>query len=277
MTLTTTEPAGPPPFPMRVLPLGFLGRGRARRLVQRHMRAYRRAWLMIVSGFFEPFFYLLSIGLGLNHLVGHLHLAGRSVTYATYVAPGLLASSAMNGSVLDATFATFFQLRITKSFEAILATPLRVKDIAVGQISWSVMRGSLYATAFLCVMAALGLVATPWAVLCLPAAVLVCFTFASVGVGLTCFMRTWQDFDFVLLAIMPFFLFSAVFYPLTVYPGWLQEVVRLTPLYQGVVLIRSLDAGQFTWTLLVHAGYLLLLGLAGLTLAIHRLGRLLLR
>ena len=232
---------------------------------------------MHVSGFFEPFFYLLSIGLGLNHLVGHLRLGGHVVGYATYVAPGLLASSAMNGSVIDATFLTFFQLKITKSFEAVLATPLRVKDLAVGQIGWAVLRGSVYSAAFLCVMAGLGLVATGWAVLCLPAAVAVGFTFAAVGTGLTCYMRSFQDFDFILLAIMPLFLFSAVFYPLTVYPGWLQAVVTCSPLYQGVVLIRSLDAGLFSWVLLAHLAYLVALGLGGLWLAVHRLGRLLLR
>lgn len=273
----TAAPAGPPPsLPFRVLPAGFLGPPRARRLIQRNIVAYRRGWTMIVSGFFEPFFYLLSIGLGLNHLVGHLTINGEVVTYAAYVAPGLLASSAMNGSVFDATFQTFFQLKITKVFDSMLATPLRVRDIAVGQIGWAVIRGSLYSFAFLCVMAALGLVLTPWAVLCFPAAVLIGFAFAALGTGLTCYMRTWQDFDFVLLAIVPFFLFSAVFYPITIYPGWLQAIVRWSPLYQGVVLLRQLDAGYFTWELLGHVAYLAAVGLFGLWLAIHRMERLLL-
>lgn len=284
-TARTPVPDGPagaqhgtvPSLTWRILPLGYLGRGRARRVIQRHMTAYRRAWPMLVSGFFEPFFYLLSIGLGLNHLVGHLRLGGHAVTYATYVAPGLLASSAMNGSIIDATFATFFQLKITKSFEAVLATPLRVKDLALGQIGWAVLRGSVYSAAFLCVMGILGLVASPWAALCLPAAIALGFSFAAVGTGLTCYMRTYQDFDFILLAIMPFFLFSAVFYPLSVYPGWLQAIVSVSPLYQGVVLIRSLDAGLFGWIVLVHLAYLVALGLGGLWLAVHRLGRLLLR
>jgi lipooligosaccharide transport system permease protein len=245
-------------------------------VVARNIRAYRRGWLLLVSGFFEPLFYLLSIGLGLNHLVGHLHLGGRVVTYATYVAPGLLASSAMNGSIFDATFNIFFKLKISKTYDALLSTPLRVRDITLGDLAWALMRGSLYSTTFLSVMAIMGLVVSPWAVLCLPSAALVGFAFGGVGMGLTSFMRNWQDFDFLFLAIMPLFLFSAVFYPLTVYPGWLQVVVECSPLYQGVALMRGLDAGTLDLSLLVHAGYLAAMGFGGLRLATARLGKLLL-
>jgi lipooligosaccharide transport system permease protein len=263
-------------LPLRVLPAATFGRGRARRVVARNIRAYRRGWLLLVSGFFEPLFYLLSIGLGLNHLVGHLSLAGRVVTYATYVAPGLLASSAMNGAIFDSTFNIFFKLKISKTYDALLATPLRVRDIALGDLAWALMRGVLYSTAFLIVMAVMGLVLSPWAILCLPCAALVGFAFGGVGMGLTSFMRNWQDFDFLFLAIMPLFLFSAVFYPLSVYPGWLQVVVTCSPLYQGVALMRELDAGVIGLPLVAHIAYLSLMGLAGLRLAIARLGKLLL-
>jgi lipooligosaccharide transport system permease protein len=263
-------------IPVRVLPTVALGGGRARRVVARNMRAYRRGWLFLVSGFFEPLFYLLSIGLGLNHLVGDLHLGGRTVTYATYVAPGLLASSAMNGSVFDATFNIFFKLKITKAYDAILSTPLGVRDITRGELAWALIRGSLYSATFLVVMAVMGLVISPWAVLCLPCAALVGFAFGGTGMGLTSFMRNWQDFDFLFLAIMPLFLFSAVFYPLSVYPGWLQVVVTCSPLYQGVALMRELDAGIIGLPLLAHIGYLAAMGYAGLRLATKRLGKLLL-
>ena len=263
-------------LPLRVLPAGLLGPGRARRVLGRNMRAYRRGWLFLVSGFFEPLFYLLSIGLGLTASSASARLGGHAVTYATYVAPGLLASSAMNGAVFDATFNIFFKLKITKTYDAILATPLRVRDITLGELSWALLRGSLYSTAFLVVMAVMGLVASPWAILCLPCAALVGFAFGGVGMGLTSFIRNWQDFDFLFLAIMPLFLFSAVFYPLGVYPGWLQVVVTCTPLYQGVALMRDLDAGVLGLPLLAHVAYLAAMGLAGLRLATARLGKLLL-
>jgi lipooligosaccharide transport system permease protein len=242
----------------------------------RNVVAYRHGWLMLVSGFFEPLFYLLSIGLGLNHLIGHLHTGGRSIPYTDFVAPGLLASSAMNGAIFDSTFGIFFKLKIAKTYDAVLATPLGVRDVAIGELTWALIRGTIYSFAFLSVMAALGLVASFWAVFCLPAAMLVSFAFGGVGMFGTCYMRSWQDFDLVSLAIVPLFLFSGVFYPLSLYPEWLRVLVTLTPLYQGVALLRGLDTGVVGPVLIVHAGYLALFGSAGLMGATRRLGQLLL-
>ena len=263
-------------LPLRVLPPVGLGRGRARLLVERNVIAYRRGWIFLVSGFFEPLFYLLSIGLGLNHLVGHFAIGGSSIPYTDYVAPGLLASSAMNGAIFDATFGIFFKLKIAKTYDAVLATPLGVRDVAIGELAWSLIRGTVYSIAFLTVMAALGLIASWWAVLCLPAAMLVSFAFGGLGMFGTCYMRSWQDFDLVSLAIVPLFLFSGVFYPLSLYPGWLRIVIMVTPLYQGVALLRGLDTGVLGPALLVHACYLALLGATGLVGASRRLGHLLL-
>ena len=260
----------------RVLPRLCLGRGRARRLVERNVVAYRRGWIFLLSGFFEPLFYLLSIGVGLNHLVGHLAVGRSSIPYTDYVAPGLLASSAMNGAIFDATFGIFFKLKIAKTYDAVLATPLGVRDVAVGELAWSLIRGSVYSVAFLTVMAALGLIASWWALACLPAAMLVSFAFGAVGMFGTCYMRSWQDFDLISLAIVPLFLFSGVFYPLSLYPEWLRVVVTLTPLYQGVALLRGLDTGAVGPALVVQALYLGLLGAIGLKGASRRLGRLLL-
>jgi lipooligosaccharide transport system permease protein len=257
-------------------PILFLPSRRALRLVERNMLVYRRGWIFIVSGFFEPFFYLLSLGVGLNKLVGPLYIGTQLVHYTAFVAPGLLATSAMNGAVFDSTFNVFFKLKIAKTYDALLSTPLGVGDVAVGEITWALMRGSIYAAAFIVVMAALGLVLSPWTVLCFPAAMLTSFAFAATGMAATSYMRSWQDFDMVSLAILPLFLFSATFYPLTVYPGWLQLVVRCTPLYQSVSLVRSLDAGTFSWALAGHAAYLITLGLCGLAVTARRLGKLLL-
>jgi lipooligosaccharide transport system permease protein len=272
-TRSITSPR--PLLPLRILPVVLNGRRRAGHLVGRNVMAYRRRWWILATGFFEPFFYLLSIGLGLGHLVGHLRLGGQSVAYASYVAPGLLASSAMNGALFDSTFNVFFKLKIAKTYDAVLATPLGVGDVAVGEVTWSLMRGAIYSFAFMCVMGGMGLVLTGWAILCFPAALIVSFAFAGVGMGATCFMRRWQDFDYVSMASIPMFLFSAVFYPLGVYPGWLRVVVSCTPLYQGVDMIRELDAGLLTPALLGHAAYLVALGSLGLFVAARRLGILL--
>jgi lipooligosaccharide transport system permease protein len=268
--------AAPPGAATRITPLALLGGRHASRVLERNVLVYRRQWIFIVSGFFEPLFYLLSIGVGLSPLVGPIDVGGTLVPYTAFVAPGLLASSAMNGAMLDSTFLVFFKLKIAKTYDAMLSTPLGVDDVALGELSWCVLRGTLYTGAFLAIMAALGYVVSPWAVLCWPAAVLVSLAFASVGMAGTTYMRTWQDFDMVSLAFIPLFLFSATFYPITVYPGWLQAVVRCTPLYQGVVLVRAADLGLWSWTLVGHVAYLVAMVVAGVLVTRRRLGLLLL-
>jgi lipooligosaccharide transport system permease protein len=255
-----------------------LSRRRAVRLVERNAMVYRRGWAVLVSGLFEPLFYLLSVGVGIGKLVD-TRLPGPNgslVTYTAYVAPALLAAAAMNGAVFDATFNVFFKLKYAKTYDAVLATPIDVADIAVGEIAWALIRGALYAAAFLAVMAVMGLVQSWWALAALPAATLIGFAFASIGMAGTAYMLSWQDFGYVTLAIQPLFLFSAVFYPLTTYPSALRTIIELTPLYQGVALMRSLVLGGVGPAALVHICYLLVLGAIGIAVTRRRLGRLLL-
>jgi lipooligosaccharide transport system permease protein len=262
---------------MRVTPPVVAGRGRARLIVERNLMVYRRTWLIIVSGFFEPLFYLLSIGVGIGKLVGPvIGPGGTVIPYSAFVAPALLAASAMNGAIYDSTMNVYFKLKYAKTYDAILATPIGVGDVAVGEITWALLRGALYSAVFLVVMSALGDVLSPWAVFALPAAVLIGFGFAAVGMAGTTFMRTWSDFDFVQLAVLPLFLFSTTFYPLSTYPRWLQIVVECTPLYHGVSLERGLCTGAVGPGLLVDALYLAAMGVAGLLVATRRLEGLLL-
>src|ERR1022692_3252635 len=269
-------------LPLRVLPIAWLTRGSlggrgSRHLVERHARVYRHTWLILLSGFFEPLFYLLSIGVGLGQLVGKVagpdgHLIG----YPSFVAPALLATSSMNGAVFDSTFNVFFRLKYNKFYDAALATPMRSGDIALGEISWALLRGGLYGAAFMIVMLAMQLVHSWWAVLALPTALLIGFAFAAGGMAATTFMRRWQHFEFVTLATLPMFLFSTTFYPLSVYPRAIQIVVECTPLYQGVALLRGLTLGIVGPGLLWHAAYLAIMGLLGLYVASFRISKLLL-
>lgn len=250
---------------------------RAHTLVERSWLVNRRAWLGIFSGFFESFFYLFAMGIGFGGLVGQVTgPGGQPMSYAAFVAPALLAASAMNGAVYDSTFNIFFKFKYAKLYDAMLATPLGTFDVAIGEISWALIRGGIYATGFLVVAAAVGLVTSPWAILALPAALLVALGFAAVGMACTTFMRSWQDFDLVQLVLLPLFLFSATFYPLDVYPSGLQVVVRISPLYHAVQLMRGLTAGVLEWSMLVNVGYFVVMAVIGLTIAGRRLGRLLL-
>ena len=251
---------------------------RAAHLVERNTILYRRNWLLIVSGFFEPLLYLLAIGFGVGALVGSsIVLNGRPIPYAVFVAPAMMASSAMNGAIYETAFNFFFKLKYVKLYDAVLATPLGVADVALGEIAWALFRGTLYAAGFIIVMAALGLVRSWWSLLAVPAAMLLGFTFAAVGTAAATFVRNWQDFDLVLIVMIPLFLFSATFYPITLYPGPLQAVVQLSPLYHGVNLLRSLTTGSIGPSLVFDLVYLVLLGAAGLAVAATRLERMLLK
>ena len=258
----------------RVLP-PLTGRQRPWRLVERNVRAYRRGWILFATGFFEPILFLLSIGIGVGELVGKLPVGGHPVSYREFVAPGLLASAAMNGALLDTTFNFFIKYKYSHTYDAIVATPVGAGDIATGEITWALMRGAIYSTAFLFTMLLFGLVPSWWALLAVPAAVLIGFTFASIGLACTTYMRSWVDFDYVNVALVPLFLFSATFFPISQYPAGLQAVIRVTPLYQGVVLVRGLVLGQVEWTLLVHVAYLVIAGAIGLRIAARRIVRLL--
>jgi lipooligosaccharide transport system permease protein len=262
----------------RIAPaLPWIGGRRAGRLIERNVMVYRRIWMVFFSGFFEPLFYLLSIGFGLGVLIGQVTGPdGRPISYTLFIAPALLASAAMNGAIYDSTFNVFFKLRYEKTYDAMLSTPLGVGDVAVGEVSWALLRGTLYAIGFLVVMLFLGLVVSPWAILVLPAAMLVGFAFAAVGMAATTFMRDWTDFDWISVVTLPLFLFSATFYPITAYPEPLQVVVQLTPLYHGVALLRALTIGAIDVAVLGHLVYLTIMGLIGLSIVARRLDKLLL-
>jgi lipooligosaccharide transport system permease protein len=257
-----------------VLPAGA---GMARMMIERNLTASRRAWLVLVSGFFEPVFYLFSLGIGLGALVANVPVDGRPVPYPVFVAPALLAASAMNGAVFDSTLNVFFKLKYIKLYDAVLATPLGPRDVAVGEIGWAQLRGGVYAAMFVLVMLFAGVLSSWWALLALPAALAVGLAFAGVGMAATTFMRSWQDFELVNLAVLPMFLFSATFYPLSVYPRSVQWLVEVTPLYHAVELIRSLTLGFVGWPVLGHLVYLMVMGLIGVVVAARRLERLLLR
>ena len=262
----------------RLAPAGSFGGRRALLLVERSLRIYRRTPTVLISGAFEPFFYLVGIGFGLGALVGELPGPdGRPIPYGVFVAPGLLAASAMNGAMFEATMNFFFKLRYQKTYDSILSTPLGVGDVALGEVTWALLRGALYASSFIVIAALLGLVISPLAILAIPGALLIGFAFGAVGMAVSSFMRSWQDFDLVQLVVLPMFLFSATFFPLSAYPGPLQTIVQLTPLYHGVALERALMTGVLGPEILLNVAYLVLMGAIGLVIVARRLHLILLK
>lgn len=266
---TTTQPRRrrPLPFPIALSASGAL--------VERNFAAARSYWRTFVSGFFEPVFYLFAMGVGIGALVGDIQVDGQPVPYAVFVAPAMMATSAMNGAIYDSTANVFGKLKNSKLYESVLATPLQPVDVAVGEIAWALLRGLVYSCAFLLVASVAGFVQSWWALLAIGVCTLIGLAFASLGMAATTFMRTWNDMDYVQLAILPMFLFSATFYPLDAYPPVLQGVVQATPLYHGVALVRALMMGELGWGLLVHVAYLLVLSAFGLWATTRRVTRLL--
>jgi lipooligosaccharide transport system permease protein len=247
-----------------------------RLLVLRNYIVYRSAWKLFITGFLEPVFYLFSIGIGVGQLITTFEFNGQAIPYAEFVAPGMLAASAFNGALLDSTYNVFFKLKYDKLYDQMLATPLSTSDIARGEIAWGQLRGGTYSAAFLVVMAAMGLIHSWWAVLALPAALLIGFAFSAVCMALTTFMKSWQDFDKITLVQLPLFLFSATFFPVTAFDGRLRWVVECTPLYRGVVLCRELTTGVLSWESAVSVVYLVAMGMIGLVVVRRRLATLLL-
>ncbi|MDZ4828146.1 MAG: ABC transporter permease [Actinomycetota bacterium] len=241
------------------------------RLVERNVLAYRRSWLLFISGFAEPVLFLLSIGLGVGELVGDID----GVDYQAFVAPGMLAVAAMNGAIIDTTFSFFVKYKYAHLYDGVVATPLDGADIAIGEVTWALMRGFVYSTGFLVTMLLFGLVESWWALLAVPAALLISLAFAGAGLAATTYMRSFMDFDYVNMVAVPLFLFSATFFPISQYPEALQVVVKVTPLYQGVALERGLILGDLSWTMLLNALYLVVMGAIGVRIAARRVGELL--
>jgi lipooligosaccharide transport system permease protein len=187
----------------------------------------------------------------------------------------MLAASAMTGALSETTFNFFGKMKFMKLYDGILATPVQPIEIALGELAWAMIRGNLYAAAFLVVMVIMGLTTAGLAALAFFAAMLVGFAFGGLGMALSTFMRSWQDFDLTASVQFTLFLFSGTFVPASAYPAVLRWVIEVTPLYRSVDLIRGITTGSVGWTQLLDIGYLLLATVLGLTVAGRRMGRLL--
>jgi lipooligosaccharide transport system permease protein len=263
-----------------VLPRLIAFEGSPRRsaaVVERNIATLRSAyWVVMLTGFLEPVLYLFSIGVGVGSLIGDLPLPdGRTVPYAAFVAPAMLASSAMTGALSETTFNFFGKMKFMKLYDGMLATPVRPIEIALGELSWAMLRGNIYAAAFLVIMVVMGLTTAGLAAVAFLCAALVGFAFGGLGMALSTYMRSWQDFDLVSSAQFALFLFSGTFVPADSYPAVLRWLVEATPLYRSVDLIRSTATGSWSWVQLADVAYLMVLLAVGLTIAGRRMGKLL--
>ena len=252
--------------------------GRSRAIMERAYIAFKSStWMIVFSGFVEPVLFLLSFGYGLKDLVGDITVAGQPIGYVAFIAPALLATSAMNGAIYDSTMNVYFKLKHDRIYHGMLATSLGPMDVALGEIGWALLRGLSYAIGFMAIVAPLGLIPSAWGILAIPAAVLIAFGFASFGMAVTSYMKSWQQLEIINIVLLPMFLFSGSFYPLSVFPEWLQTLIRLFPLAHAIDLVRGLTLGNISWALVGHAMYFVVMIVVGLFFTTKRLNALFMR
>jgi lipooligosaccharide transport system permease protein len=253
--------------------------GRPNVVLERGFYALKSStWMVVASGFVEPVFYLLAFGYGIGQFItGTTDGNGNPITYAQFIAPALLATSAMNGAIYDSTWNVFFKMHFGKVYNGMLSTSMGTLDVALGEIGWALLRGLAYAIGFMAVVTTMGLIPSVWGLLAIPAAVLVAFGFASVGMGVTSYLKNWQQMQWIQFVMLPMFLFSGTFYPLTIYPVFVQWFIQAMPLWQAIELIRGLTLGILNWAMLGHALYFVAMIIGGLYFTTRRLTALFLR
>ena len=253
--------------------------GRARVLIERSLYAAKSSnWLVIVSGFVEPVQYLMAFGFGIGQLIGNVDDGtGSLVPYAAFIAPALLATSAMNGAIYDSTWNVFFKMHFGKVYQVMLSSSMGPMDVALGEISWALLRGLTYSLGFMAIVTPLGLVTSWWGLLAIPAATLIAFGFASLGMAVTSYMSNFQQMQWISFFLLPMFLFSGTFFPVSVFPDWIQVIVKSLPLWQGVEMIRAFTLGNIGPELIGHIVYFLVMIVAGLLFTTRRLRALFMR
>jgi lipooligosaccharide transport system permease protein len=244
-------------------------------LVERNFLIYRRSLTPLLSSVVEPVLYLLSIGLGVGTLVGSV--PGVHVRYAAFVAPAILATTAMNTAMNQTSFGIFSRIRNDRTYDAIVPTPVSVTDIALGEVLSAVINGALSSTCFVIAMGALGLIGSPGILLALPGSLVIGYAFAASGLAVTTYLRDFADFQLIQLVMLPMYLFATTFYPLSIYPGWLRPLIEGLPLYQSIELVREPALGSLSWRVLIPVAYLIAFGSIALWIAARRMTRMLLR
>jgi lipooligosaccharide transport system permease protein len=248
--------------------------GRTLSLVERNFMIYRRSFTPLLSSMVEPVMYLLSIGIGVGMLVGSV--PGVDVRYAAFVAPAILATTAMNTAMNQTSFGVFSRIKNERTYDAIVPTPVSVTDIALGEVLSAMIYGVLSSTSFVLVMAVLGLISSPGILLAIPASVIIGYAFAATGLAVTTYLRDFSDFQMIQLVMLPMYLFATTFYPLSTYPEPLRPLIEALPLYQSIQLVREPALGTLTFSSLIPAAYLIAFGTLALWLASRRLTRMLL-
>jgi len=247
------------------------------RFIEASARVYRRTFRgSLVSTFFNPILFLMAMGIGLGELVDRgSGTATIEVPYLTFLAPGLLAATAMMTGASDSAFPVMAGIKWRKSYDAVLATPLGVTDLVIGHLGWVGIRLVFVTTVYSAVMTAFGATTVLEGLVAIPPAVATGLAFAGIVMAFTARLDDSQGLTSLFrFGITPLFLFSGTFFPISQLPGWIQPAAYATPLWHGVSLCRGLALGtDFPVDPLISIGYLLGLIALGAVLATKTMGK----
>ena len=254
----------------------FLPSWGALAVLRRNFLVWRKLLLpSLLGNFVDPLLYLLALGYGLGHFVGKME----GMPYITFIASGIVASSAMNTATFEGLYSAYTRMAVQNTYLSILATPLQIGDIVLGELLWCAVKGAISALAIIIVASLLGAIDWQWQViLTLPVILLTGFSFGAIALAFTALSRSYDFFMYYFtLAVTPMFLFCGVFYPLDTLPLLAQKIALLLPLTHAVLLLRPLLTGQMPGAVWLHLGVLLAYALVAYLLAAYWLRRRLLR
>jgi lipooligosaccharide transport system permease protein len=214
------------------------------RVVEHNVTSFRHVWRTGITTMVVPLLFLGSIGLGLGSLIGGRTSSLGGVSYLVFLAPGLLAASAMQAGALEGSWPALAKIRWNRVYHAMLTTPLSIDDVLLGELIWTALRLSYLAIAFFLAMVLFGAIRSPWGLLAIPVAVLTGLAFYTPILALTGVVRADGAYSVLFrLGITPLFLLGGAFFPLDRLPGIVQAIAWITPIYHGVALSRSLTTG----------------------------------
>jgi lipooligosaccharide transport system permease protein len=245
------------------------------RVWQRNWDVYIKTWkINFLPPVLEPIFYLLAFGAGLGYLVGQLNFGGRLISYAAFIAPGVLAINIMQNAFFETTYASYVRMYYQKTFDALMATPLTVEEVILGEIAWGASRSLMATTLMMIILTFFGLLSYPWSLGILLVSLLGGVAFGSVGMCFTALTPNIEAFNLpVFLFITPMFLFSGTFFPLDQLPFWAKVLAWVFPLTHVVELTRALALNIFSLQQLWNFLYLLIFCLITLPLSLRLMVR----
>ncbi len=247
------------------------------RVIEAHALVYRRTWRgSVISTFFSPVLYLVAMGIGLGSLVdqgaGRADLGG--LTYLAFLAPGLLVATAMQTGAGDGSWPVMAGIKWTKTYHATLATPVGVRDLVIGHLGWVAVRLTFVSVVFVAIMVAFGAVESWAGMAAVVPAVLTGLAFAAATSAYAAYLDTDTGLSTLFrFGIVPMFLFSGTFFPVSQLPDWLEPLANLVPLWHGVELARGLALGTgTTWSPWIHTAYLAAWIVGGTAVAFRTFG-----